>query len=83
MMKWTTMGVTRIDYFFKCVHFRPKRTYTGNKPAFGACCRGRGATGHQGRCPHAVVPGEHPNLEQTNVLRELRYLMWHRYSDSQ
>jgi hypothetical protein len=45
LMKSTIMGATGKDDFIKCVHFRPERTSTSNKPLFAVCCGARGATG--------------------------------------
>jgi hypothetical protein len=44
LMKSTTMWATRKLEFLKCEHFRPERTYTGNKPVLGVFWGDRGAT---------------------------------------
>jgi hypothetical protein len=45
LMKSAIIGATKKDDFLKCVHFRHKRTYTGNELEFYVCFGGRGATG--------------------------------------
>jgi hypothetical protein len=65
LMNSATMGATGKDNFLKCIHCRPERTYTSNKPEFGVCCGGGERQADTRKKSRVAVP---TLLSQGNIL---------------